>query len=88
MHRFVLRLCHNRAMPSRASKVKRPRDANQRAWQIVQQATGQAPTPVEVPDTRNQAAVALSALGAAKGGQARARALSPARRKLIAVAAA
>ena len=63
---------------------KRPRDANQLAWQIVQEATGQAPTPVEKPDTRNQAAVALSKLGASKGGHARAAALSPAKRRAIA----
>ena len=69
-------------MPARARK--RPRDANQLAWQIVQEATGQAPMPVEVPDTRNPAAVALSKLGASKGGIARAAALSPAKRRSIA----
>jgi hypothetical protein len=69
-------------MPSRASK--RPRDANQLAYSVVQEATGQAEKPAEVPDTRNPAAVALSKLGASKGGQARAAALSPARRKAIA----
>ena len=63
---------------------KRPRDANQLAWQIVQEATGQAPTSVEKPDTRNPAAVALSKLGASKGGHARAAALSPAKRRAIA----
>jgi hypothetical protein len=61
---------------------KRARDANQLAWQIVQEATGQAPA--EAPDTRNPAAVALSRLGASKGGHARAAALSPAKRKAIA----
>jgi hypothetical protein len=71
-------------MPSRASKPKRPRDINQLAYQIVQEATGQAEPPAEQPDTRNPAAVALSRLGASKGGQARAAALSPARRKAIA----
>jgi hypothetical protein len=63
---------------------RRPRDANQLAWQIVQEATGQAPTPAELPDTRNPAAVALSRLGASKGGHARAAALSPAKRRSIA----
>ncbi len=63
---------------------KRPRDSNQLAWQIVQEATGQAPARAEVPDTRNPAAVALSKLGASKGGHARAAALSPAKRKAIA----
>lgn len=63
---------------------KRPRDTNQLAWQIVQEATGQAPKPAEKPDTRNPAAVALSRLGASKGGLARAAALSPAKRRAIA----
>jgi len=69
-------------MPARARK--RPRDANQLAWQIVQEATGQLPTAIELPDTRNPAAVALSKLGASKGGLARAAALSPAKRTAIA----
>ncbi len=64
---------------------KRPRDANELAFQIVQEATGQAPPPLpEPPDTRNQAAVALSKLGASKGGKARAKALSAAKRSAIA----
>lgn len=70
------------AMPTRARK--RPRDVNQLAYQIVQEATGQAPPPPELLDTRNQAAVALSKLGASKGGLARAAALSPRRRSAIA----
>ncbi len=40
------------------------------------------------PDTRNQAAVALSKLGASKGGIARAAALSDRKRKMIARKAA
>lgn len=70
------------------SKPKRPRDANQLAWQIVQEATGQVQAGEEVADTRNPAAVALSKLGAAKGGLARARALTPKKRSQIAKAAA
>ena len=70
-------------MPTRASK-KRPRDTNQLAYQIVQQATGQLPPEPEKPDTRNQAAVALSKLGASKGGKARAASLSAAKRSAIA----
>lgn len=69
-------------MPFRARK--RPRDANQLAWQVIQEATGQAPEPESKPDTRNPAAVALSKLGASKGGLARAAALSPAKRRAIA----
>ena len=63
---------------------RRPRDTNQLAYQIAQEATGQAPVHVEPPDTRNPAAVALAALGASKGGHARAASLSPARRRAIA----
>ena len=62
----------------------RPRDTNQLAHQIVQEATGQAPAPVEAPDTRNPAAVALARLGASKGGHARAAALSARQRSDIA----
>lgn len=69
-------------MPTRARK--RPRDANQLAYQIVQEATGQAEQPAEAPDTRNPFAVGLSKLGASKGGHARAAALSPKRRSSIA----
>jgi len=70
-------------MPARARK-KRPHDINQLAYQIAQEATGQAPPePSEPPDTRNPAAVALSPLGASKGGKARAASLSPAKRSAI-----
>jgi hypothetical protein len=69
-------------MPTRARK--RPRDANQLAYQIVQEATGQAAPAAEIPDTRNPHALALSKLGASKGGQARAAALSAKRRSDIA----
>jgi hypothetical protein len=72
-------------MPARASKTRRARDANQLAYQIVQEATGEAEI---LPDTRNQAAVALSKLGAAKGGRARAAKLSAQQRKKIAKMAA
>lgn len=71
-------------MPARARK-KRPRDTNQLAYQIVQEATGQAPPePPAQPDTRNPFAVGLSKLGASKGGKARAANLSAARRSAIA----
>jgi len=40
--------------------------------------------PDGTPDTRNQAALALSRLGASKGGLARAAALSDRKRKMIA----
>lgn len=68
---------------------KRPRDTNRLAFQIVQEATGQAPPePPAKPDTRNPAAVALSKLGASKGGQARAKSLSARKRSEIAKKAA
>ena len=73
-------------MPSRASK--RSRDTNTLAWQIVQEATGQLPQIEPVPDHRNPAAVALSKLGASKGGKARAAALSTTKRRAIAKKAA
>jgi hypothetical protein len=59
---------------------------NQLAYQIVQEATGQASP--EPPDTRNPAAVALSKLGASKGGTARSKKLSKKRRVEIAKKAA
>ena len=63
---------------------KRPGAPNQLARQIVQGTTGNAIPAHQEPDPRNQAAVALSKLGASKGGHARAAALSPAKRKAIA----
>jgi hypothetical protein len=78
-------------MPTRASK-KRPRDPVQLAKQVVEEAIGErldgTPLPPEPPDTRNPAAVALSKLGASKGGRARAKTLSPTKRREIARRAA
>jgi len=65
---------------------KRPRDINQLAKMIVDISTGNAPSEPE--STKNPAAVALGKLGGAKGGKARAAALSPAKRKAIAKKAA
>lgn len=62
-------------MPKRSSK-----DLNQTAFNVVQQSTGQA--------KKNPAAVALGRLGGIKGGAARAKALTPAQRKEIAIKAA
>lgn len=58
-----------------------PRDLNQRAKRIADIATGEVEA---AKDTRDPAAVALGA----KGGKARAKSLSPAKRKKIAKAAA
>jgi hypothetical protein len=79
-------------MPSRASKKPPARDFISVARRVVEEAIGEkldgSPLPEEPPDTRNPAAVALSKLGASKGGKARAKALSPARRKALAIKAA
>ena len=68
-------------------KGKRPRDTNQLAKFIVDVTTGQVDLPN--PDAgKNPAALALSKLGASKGGKARAAKLSPEKRKAIARKAA
>lgn len=64
-------------------KRKRPQDTNQLAHSVVQDAIGLSERPA-----KNPAAVALGRLGASKGGNARAAALSKKRRKEIAKAAA
>ena len=75
-------------MPSRASKRPKDRDVNRNAFLTVMRVTGSLPEPKPEPDTRNQAAVALGKLGAAKGGKARATKLSSKKRKEIAKKAA
>jgi hypothetical protein len=80
-------------MPSRASTTKRPRDPNLLARSVVEDLIGEKMdgSPLdrpEPPDTRNPAAVALSKLGASKGGLARAQSLSARKRKMIAKKAA
>jgi hypothetical protein len=75
-------------MPDRSSK-KRPQgppDVNSLAFRVMQQATGQIPKDPE--PEKNPAAVALGKLGGAKGGPARAAALSPKKRSSIAKKAA
>ena len=68
-------------------RSKRPRDPNQLAKFIVDVATGNAPPPKPEPE-KNPAAVALGKLGGKKGGPARAKKLSAAKRKEIAKKAA
>jgi hypothetical protein len=79
-------------MPTRASTTKRPRDPNLLARSVVEDLIGDrmdgTPLAAMPEDTRNPAAVALSKLGAAKGGVARAAALSPRKRSMIARKAA
>ena len=55
-------------MPKRP---RRPRDPNELAFQVFQEAIGEAP-PCEPEPEKNPAAVALGKLGGAKGGRARA----------------
>jgi hypothetical protein len=78
-------------MPAPSSKKpKRPRDLNQLAFQIVQEATeGRASTVGRgEEESKNPAAVALGRLGGRKGGLARAEKLSDEQRKSIAQKAA
>jgi len=64
-------------MPKRP---RRPRDPNELAFQVFQEAIGERPR--EDPDAgKNPAAVALGKLGGAKGGKARAAKLTPAERR-------
>lgn len=75
-------------MPERTSK-KRPRDLNQLAANIVDEATGDELETIEseVPQ-KNPHAAALGRLGGIKGGPARAMRLTAARRSEIARKAA
>lgn len=75
-------------MPDRTSRPKRPRDTDVLAKRIVEEATGDAPQPTKNQPKKNPAAVALGRLGGKKGGPARAKKLSAARRKAIAKKAA
>jgi hypothetical protein len=79
-------MVYNRIMPTRSSK---DHDLMAVAWHVVEQAIGEHMdcTPLEKP-TKNPAAVALGKLGGAKGGAARAAALSPRKRSAIAKKAA
>lgn len=70
------------------NRPKRPRDINQLAKMLVDEATGETPKPEPKPDTRDPAAVALGAKGASKGGKARASKLTPEQRAEIARKAA
>jgi hypothetical protein len=66
---------------------KRQKDANELAYAIKKELERRRTAQPEQ-DTRNPAAVALSKLGASKGGRARAASLTPARRRAIARKAA
>jgi len=74
-------------MPTRSSK--RPRDPNQLAKLIVDMATsGEEDIQFQADDGKNPAAVALGRMGGKKGGAARARSLTPKKRREIAQKAA
>jgi hypothetical protein len=79
-------------MRSSNTKPKRPRDANQLAYQIVQESTGQAPAApplaLVAEAGKNPAAVALGRLGGLKGGRARAESMTAEQRSEIAKKAA
>jgi len=64
-------------MPKGPKGQKRPADVIKNAVHVMRIATGE----IEEHDTRNQAALALSKLGASKGGKARAARLSPRKRQ-------
>lgn len=72
-------------MPSRASIGDKRADPIQNALRVVEEATGDVLKPAE---GKNVHAQALSALGASKGGKARAESLSARKRKEIAKRAA
>ena len=75
-------------MPNRSSKPKRPRDSNQLAKTIVDEATAEPADKADARPEKNLAAVALGRLGGLKGGKARAEKLSAKKRKDIAKKAA
>lgn len=78
-------------MPSRSSKPSRPKDLNLLARSIVEHSIGEKLDGSPLPDKdagKNPAAVALGRLGGAKGGAARAAALSGEQRAEIAKIAA
>src|SRR5262245_36957710 len=89
---------HNRTMPRRSSMAKKrtpkrgtDHDFAVNAFRVVEQAIGEQMdgSPLPDPDAgKNPHAVALGKLGGAKGGAARAKALSSAARRSIARKAA
>jgi len=72
-------------MPKRSSRKKTPKDTNELATFIVEQATTK---PEEPAKQKNPNAVALGKLGGKKGGPARANKLTPRQRREIAQKAA
>jgi hypothetical protein len=88
-------VCHNRTMPTRASTPKQRytnADPIRAAKSLIEQVTGEpwsVASPKHPPERqKNPAAVALSMLGASKGGKARAASLTAKQRSKIAKKAA
>lgn len=75
-------------MPKRSSTHKQPRDLNQLAVSIVEEATDDEPAEEPVAPEKNPHAAALGRLGGAKGGPARAKKLTAEQRREIAKKAA
>jgi hypothetical protein len=90
------KLWHTTTMPKRTSKKSKPTDISQLARAIVEAATGESlieqssvkDPSKDPPRKKNPAAVALGKLGGKKGGDVRAKKLSPEQRKAIAQKAA
>jgi hypothetical protein len=78
-------MCHTTPMPTRASRSGKRADPIQNALRVVEEATGDVLKPAK---GKNIHAQALSALGASKGGKARAAKLSARKRAQIAKKAA
>ena len=76
-------------MPNRSSKpVKTRPDANQTAFRILQEATGEAPKTPDPNAGKDPAAVALGRKGGLKGGKARAASMTKKQRTAAAKKAA
>jgi hypothetical protein len=71
---------------SEPTRPKRSRDPNVLAWQVVQEATGEAASPKG--RAKNPAAVELGRMGGRKGGRARTQAMTPEQRRELAQHAA
>jgi hypothetical protein len=75
-------------MLNRSSKPKRPRDLNQLAAALVNEATGEQPAaPADAPE-KDPAAVDLGQRGGLRGGRAHAETVTPEQRSEIATKAA
>ena len=82
------RTAYGWGMRERSSRHKRPRDLDQLAASIVEEATSDEPPSESTAPEKNPHAAALGKLGGKKGGPARAQKLTAARRREIARQAA